>query len=218
MTGQPIVDAAQWQAARAALLSEEKRLTRDLDRLAAERRKLPWVQVTRAYRFTTPDGEKSLADLFDGRKQLIVYHHMLKEDDPAPCPGCSMLADELPRLEHLHARNTTLVMVSHAPLSQIRAFAARMGWPVPWFESRDSFTPDHGYGTHGPGYSVFIRQGDQVFYTYGCTDRGTEMVCGTMAMLDMTPMGRGEVWQDAPAWVEQNQPYQWWRLHDEYEG
>jgi predicted dithiol-disulfide oxidoreductase (DUF899 family) len=217
MTGQPVVDAATWQTARDALLVEEKRLTRDLDRLAAQRRQMPWQRVVTDYRFTTPEGEKGLADLFEGRRQLVVYHHMLRENDPAPCPGCSMLADELPELAHLHARNTTLVMVSNAPLAQMLAFRQRMGWAVPWFETRDSFTPDHGYGRHGPGYSVFIRQGDAVFYTYGCTDRGTEIVGGTMSMLDITPMGRQEDWEQSPDWVPKSPPYQWWRLHDEYE-
>lgn len=215
-TLQPVVSAEEWKAARAALLAEEKAVTKALDRLSALRRQMPWQKVDKPYVFNTPDGPKGLPDLFDGRRQLIVYHHMLRPADPSPCPGCSMLADELPNLAHVNARDTTLLMVSRAPLAEILVFRARMGWPVPWVETTDDFNTDFGMGTYGPGYSVFFRDKDAVYYTYSCTDRGTETVVGTFGHLDITPMGRQEKWQGAPDWVPQGDPYVWWRLHDEY--
>ena len=141
---------------------------------------------------------------------------MLRADDPAPCRGCCLLADQLPELAHLHARETTLVMVSRAPLTQIEAFRLRMGWSVPWVETTDSLNQDMGRGTHGPGFSVFFREGDAVFHTYGCTARETERATTVWGLLDMTPMGRQEDWQEAPPWVPQGPAYRWWKLHDEY--
>ena len=218
LAGQPVVSRAEWQAAREALLAEEKEMTRAMDRLAAKRRELPWVAVSDDYRFVTDQGEKRLIDLFAGRRQLVIYHHMLRPDDPSPCPGCSMLVDELPRMEHLHARDTTLVVVSAAPLAQINAFKQRMGWSFEWVEALGTFNVDFSGHQYGPGYSVFIQNGGRVFYSYGCDDRGTEAVVGCFGTLDITPMGRQEDWQDAPAWVPQTPPYVWWRLHDQYEG
>lgn len=216
-SGHPVVDADTWKTARNALLAEEKAVTREIDRVAALRRALPWRKVESTYTFITPDGPKTLAGLFAGRRQLIVYHHMLRAADPSPCPGCAMLADDLPNLAHIHARDTTLLMVSRAPLAEILAFRARMGWTVPWVETTDSFNEDVGMGTHGPGYTVYIQDGGAIFQTYDCTDRGTEIVVGTFGHLDITPMGRQEKWQDAPPWVPQGDPYVWWRLHDRYE-
>ncbi len=212
----PVVDETAWAAARAALLAEEKALTKATDRVAAHRRDLPWRAVATDYRFVTPRGPASLADLFEGRRQLIVYHHMLRPADPRPCPGCSLLADQVPHLSHLHARDTTFTMVSKAPLAEIEAFRARMGWSFPWVETTDSFSPDHGMGDHGPGFSVFFRDAGGVFHTYATTDRGTEAALTVWGLLDMTPMGRQENWQDAPSWVPQGNPFEWWRLHDEY--
>lgn len=212
----PIATAEDWSAARAALLAEEKALTRATDRIAARRRALPWLKVTQDYRFAAPEGQLGLADLFAGRRQLIVYHHMLRPADPAPCPGCALLVDQLPHLSHLHARDTTLTLVSIAPLAEISAFKARMGWTVPWVQTTDSFSPDFGMGPIGPGFTVFIRQGDDIFHTYRCTGRETERTTTVWGLLDMTPMGRQETWQEAPDWVPQAAPYQWWRLHDQY--
>ncbi len=212
----PVVDDTTWAAARDALLDEEKAATTMLDRIAAKRRHMPWREVTRDYRFVTPDGPAGLAHLFDNRRQLIVYHHMMRGGDRDPCSGCGLLADQVPHLAHLHARDTTFTMVSSAPLAEILAFRARMGWTFPWVESTDSFTPDHNMGDSGPGFTVFIRDQDRVFHTYTTTDRGTETALTVWGLLDMTPMGRQENWQDAPDWVPQGAPYQWWRLHDRY--
>ncbi len=212
----PIVDETAWTAARAALLAEEKALTEAMDLVAAKRRQLPWREVTANYRFITPTGPASLADLFDGRRQLIVYHHMLRPADPSPCSGCGMLADQVPNLAHLHARDTTFTMVSKAPLAEILAFRARMGWTFPWVETTDSFNTDHGMGERGPGFTVFFLDANRVYQTYATTDRGTETALTVWGLLDMTAMGRQEDWQDAPEWVPQGAPFQWWRLHDEY--
>jgi predicted dithiol-disulfide oxidoreductase (DUF899 family) len=211
----PVTDADGWAAARAALLEEEKALTAAMDRVAALRRRMPWRPVTQDYRFVTEAGPAGLADLFDGRRQLIVYHHMLRPADPAPCSGCSMMADQLPHLAHLHARDTSLTMVSRAPLAEILAFRKRMGWTMPWAETTDSFNTDMGMGERGPGFTVYIRDGDRIWLSYATTGRGTET--GTVwSLLDMTPMGRQEDWQDAPDWVPRTPPYAWWRLHDSY--
>jgi len=130
-----VVSPAEWESARAALLVKEKQATRARDALAAERRRLPMVRVEKQYAFEGPNGEASLLDLFDGRRQLIVYHHMLQPGDADPCSGCSMVVDSIVHLAHLYARDTSLAVVSRAPSAEIEAFKKRMGWPVPWFSS-----------------------------------------------------------------------------------
>ena len=211
-----IVSKDKWQAAYEALQEKEKALTAAHDRLAAERRRAPWMAVEANYRFKGPDGEASLPDLFDGRRQLIVYHHMLKPDDPSPCEGCCMFGDQIPHLAHLHARDTSFVLVSRAPLDQIEAFRKRMGWQIPWFETTDDFNADFGI-TKGFGLNVFYRPDDRIFRTYFTTGRGVETLGTPFAFLDLTPLGRQETWEDSPAGVPQSEPYHWWRLHDEYE-
>jgi predicted dithiol-disulfide oxidoreductase (DUF899 family) len=212
----PVVAPEDWAAARAALLAEEKALTAATDRIAALRRRMPWRAVTKDYRFRRDSGPAGLADLFDGRRQLIVYHHMLRPADPSPCSGCSMVADQLPHLSHLHARDTTLTLVSRAPIAEILAFRDRMGWTMPWAETTDSFNRDFGMGERGPGFTVFFRDGGGIYHSYATTGRGNESVPTVWGLLDLTPMGRQEAWQDAPAWVPQTAPYAWWRLHDGY--
>jgi predicted dithiol-disulfide oxidoreductase (DUF899 family) len=204
-----------WIEALRTFLAEEKALTRAQDRLAAARRRLPRYQVEDRYLFETPQGPARLSDLFDGRDQLIVYHHMLRPADPDPCPGCSMFADSVPHLAHLHARNTSLVMVSRAPLAEIEAFKARMGWTMPWVETRDGFNADFGV-TGGFGLNVFLREGGAIWRTYFTSGRGVEALGSVWSFLDLTPYGRQETWQDAPAGAPQDAPYEWWRLHDEY--
>ena len=162
--GPEAVSEDAWAHARAVLLAEEKALTRAQDRVAAARRRLPRHQVEDYYRFETPMGEASLSDLFDGRDQLIVYHHMLRPSDPDPCSGCGMFADRLPHLAHLHARNTSFVMVSKAPLAEIEAFKTRMGWTMPWVETRDDFNADFGV-TEGFSLNVFLREGGMIWRT-----------------------------------------------------
>lgn len=212
-----IVSHSEWRAARDRLLAKEKAHTRAADALAAERRRLPMVEVEKAYVFEGPDGPASLIDLFDGRRQLIVYHHMLEPDDDAPCSGCSMFVDNIGHLAHLHARDTSLVLVSIAPIAEIEAFRKRMGWTVPWFSAAGSdFNPDFDVTT-GFGLNVFLRDGDRVFRTYFTTGRGVEALGSNWTFLDLTPLGRQEDWEDSPAGWPRERPYQWWHLHDEYD-
>ncbi|MFP7571028.1 DUF899 domain-containing protein [Marivita sp. S2033] len=212
---QRIVSRKDWSAAREALLAREKELTRAQDQLAAERRRQPWEKVTKDYVFVTPSGKAGLADLFDGRRQLIVYHHMLKPADPDPCAGCGMVGDQIPHLAHLHARDTSLVFVSRAPLTEIKAFRARMGWQMPWVESRDNFGVDFDVPKYF-GLNVFIRDGGDIFRTYFTKGRGVETLGTVWTLLDITPLGRQETWEDAPEGTPQDAAHQWLRLHDEY--
>jgi predicted dithiol-disulfide oxidoreductase (DUF899 family) len=219
-----IVSRAEWRKARNKLLVKEKAETRRRDALAAERRRLPMVRVDKDYIFTGSKGKLRLQDLFEGRRQLILYHFMFApgvEGWPtAGCPGCSMVVDNVGHLAHLHARDTSFVLVSRAPLAKIKAYQKRMGWKVPWFSSADSdFNVDFGVTTKEGetfGLSIFLRDGDQVFHTYFTADRGVEALGSSWTFLDLTPFGRQEDWEDTPAGRPQTAPYQWWRRHDEY--
>ncbi|MGI3170292.1 DUF899 domain-containing protein [Pseudooceanicola sp. C21-150M6] len=204
-----------WTAALDKLREAEKELTRAHDRLAAERRKLPWEPVGQAYRFETPEGHIGLTDLFAGRRQLIVYHHMLKPGDTSPCAGCSMVGDQIPHLAHLHARDTSLVFVAKAPIDEIQAFRQRMGWEFPFVSTLDQFNADFGV-TGGFGLNVFFRDGEDIYRTYFTTARGVEALGTPWTFLDLTPLGRQEDWEDSPEGVSQTGPYRWWRLHDAY--
>ncbi|MEM7054503.1 MAG: DUF899 domain-containing protein [Pseudomonadota bacterium] len=210
-----IVPHEDWLAALAALQQKEKALTAMQDELAAERRRMPRERVTKTYRFNTPTGPATLHDLFDSRRQLIVYHHMLKSDDTEPCPGCCMVGDQIPHLAHLHARDTSLVFVARAPIEEIDAFKKRMRWTMPWFSTGESFNSDFGVTT-GFGLNVFLRDGDAILRTYYTTGRGAEMLGTPWAFLDLTPFGRQETWEVSPPGTPQSEPYQWWRLHDQY--
>ncbi len=220
MTTPPIVDPQRWRDAVEELRTEEKALTRQLDVLAAKRRRLPMVELAVDYRFTGPGGEASLAELFAGRPQLIVYHFMLPPDAHHICEGCAMFLDQLPHLAHLHARDTSLAVVSRAPFDQLEAVRARMGWTVPWYSSYGSgFNDDMGVTTDtGESFalSVFLREGDRIYRTYVTEARGVETLGTPWALLDLTPYGRQEAWQDTPEGRPQSAPYAWWRLHDDY--
>jgi predicted dithiol-disulfide oxidoreductase (DUF899 family) len=204
-----------WQQARQGLLAKEKAHTRASDRLAAERRRLPWMKVAKKYSFETLTGNVGLVDLFEGRRQLIIYHHMLKPADPEPCSGCGMVGDQIPHLAHMHQRDTTLAFVSRAPIDEIAAFKRRMGWMMPWYSTTDSFNADHGV-TSGFGVNVFYRDGEDVYRTYFTTGRAAETLGTIWTFLDLTPLGRQETWEDSPEGSPQTPPYRWWRLHDEY--
>ncbi len=219
-----IVSQAEWQAARDRLLAREKAATRAQDALAAERRRLPMVRIEKDYLFEGPQARKRLPELFDGRRQLILYHFMFAAGvDGWPtsgCPGCSFFVDNISHLAHLHARDTSLVLVSCAPLARIAAYQKRMGWTVPWYSSSgNDFNVDFGVTTDEGetfGLSVFLRDGDKVFRTYFTTRRGVEALGSTWTFLDLTPFGRQENWEDSPAGWPQTPPYEWWRRHDEY--
>ncbi len=220
-----IVSPAEWRAARDQLLTKEKAATHARDALAAERRRLPMEHIDKAYLFEGPDGKASLLDLFEGRRQLIVYHFMFApgvEGWPeAGCSGCSMFVDQVGHLAHLHARDTSFALVSLAPLANIERYRERMGWTIPWFSSSGTdFNVDFGLSTpQGEtfGLSVFFRDGSKIYRTYFTAGRGVEALGSVWTFLDLTPLGRQEDWEDSPAGYPQTPPYQWWRRHDEYE-
>jgi len=234
----------EWLAARTRLLASEKELTHHRDAVNAERRRLPMVEIDKAYDFDGPHGEARLVDLFDGRRQLIVYHFMFDPAWDEGCPNCSFLVDNIGHLAHLRARDTSLVLVSRAPLAKIVAFKARMGWRIPWYSSFGSdFNYDfhvthdeavapveynyrdkaalvqHGedYFTEGEshGLSVFLRDGERVFHTYSTYARGVDLLLGTYNYLDLTPLGRQEDWEAPPG--RSDSPFlAWVRYHDRY--
>jgi predicted dithiol-disulfide oxidoreductase (DUF899 family) len=221
----PVVSPAEWQVARDKLLVKEKEATRARDALAAARRRLPLVEIEKEYVFEGPDGKTTLLDLFGGRRQLIVYHFMFAPGvagwPDAGCDGCSMVVDNIGHLAHLHARNTSLVLVSRAPLAKIEPYRERMGWTVPWFSSSGSdFNVDFGLTTDEGeifGLSVFLCDDDRVFRTYFTSGRGVEALGSNWTFLDLTPLGRQEDWEDSPEGYPQTPRYEWWRRHDEYD-
>ena len=218
-TPPPIVSAEAWEAARQQMLAEEKAFTRARDALAAGRRRMPWQPVDKAYRFEGPGGPASLADLFAGRRQLIVYRAFFEPGvfgwpDHA-CRGCSLGADQVSHLAHLNARDTTLVYVSRAPQADIVRLKAKMGWEMPWYTLTDSFDADFGVD-EWHGHNVFIRDEDQVFRTYFINNRGDEAMGSVWSYLDLTPLGRQETWEDSPEGYPQEPPYKWWRWRGEY--
>ncbi|MFJ5986271.1 DUF899 domain-containing protein [Lentzea sp. NPDC092896] len=216
----PVVSAEEWNAAREDLLRKEKEHTRAKDALSAQRRRLPWVRVEKRYTFEGPEGSVDLPGLFDGRRQLIVYRHFFEPgvaDYPdGGCSGCAMFTDNLGHLAHLNARDVTFVLVSAAPQDDITRYRHRMGWDqVPWFTTRDDFSKDFGVDEYF-GLNVFIRDGDEVYRTYFTNARSAEQTGNVWSLLDLTPLGRQEEWEDSPEGWPQEAPYQWWRRHDEY--
>jgi predicted dithiol-disulfide oxidoreductase (DUF899 family) len=224
-----IVSAEEWQAAREAILAKEKEATRARDALAAERRRLPMVRIDKDYAFDGADRKATLLDLFEGRRQLLMYHFMFGPNQDAGCDGCSMFVDQIGHLAHLHARDTSFALVSRAPMTKIEAYRKRMGWTIPWYSSFASdFNFDFGVGPEAPqqgvdqdgesfGLSVFLRDGEDIYRTYFTTARGVEALGSVWTFLDLTPLGRQETWEDSSAGYPQTKPYEWWRRHDEYE-
>src|SRR6516162_464494 len=220
-----VVSPQQWRAAREQLLAKEKEATRAKDAVDAARRELPMTEVTKDYVFTGPGGQVNLPGLFDGRRQLITYHFMWRHEqsgfpgEDQGCPTCSFLVDSIGDLSHLHASDTTLVLVSRAPIASIERFKTRMGWAVPWYSSHggdfnydfhvsfdEAITPlEYDYmdkqtlvrkapyirsGADGPGASVFMRADGRVFHAYSAYARGLDPLLGTYRWLDLTPLGR----------------------------
>jgi predicted dithiol-disulfide oxidoreductase (DUF899 family) len=215
----PIVTPREWEAARQQLLVKEKELTRARDALAAQRRRMPWLAMETQYAFDGPEGKASLLDLFDGRRQLIVYRAFFEPGvfgwpDHA-CRGCSLVADQVAHIAHLNARDTTLVFVSRAPQPDIARMKVRMGWMMPWYTMIDEFDADFGVD-EWHGTNVFFRDGGRVFRTYFINNRGDEALGSTWSYLDMTALGRQEEWEDSPEGYPQTPPYEWWNWHDEY--
>ena len=231
-TNHSVVARDQWLAERKALLEREKQLTRLGDEVARERRALSWVRMDKDYVFDSADGPRALADLFDGRHQLVMQHFMLPPGWEQGCKSCSYMADHTdPTLAHLAARDTSFVAVSRAPLADIERFRRRMGWKFPWVsshgttfnhdfhvtftaEEKENGTLDYNFGgkPHGlelPGVSVFWKDKDgSVFHTYSTYGRGVEVMMHTYNLLDLTPKGRDEEGAPIMAWV---------RHHDRYE-
>lgn len=216
-----VVSRDEWLAAQKAFLAREKEFTRQRDKLNAERRRLPMVKIEKAYVFEGPDGKASLLDLFEGRRQLILYHFMFGPDWDEGCEGCSMLVDNMGHPAHLHARDTSRVLVSRAPLAKLERYKTRMGWTLPWYSSFGSdFNYDFGVTTDQGetfGLSVFLHDDDSIFQTYFTNGRGVEYLGSNWSYLDLTPFGRQEAWEDSPAGWPQTPPYAWWRRHDEYD-
>ena len=219
MLTNPVVSREEWLEARKALLVQEKEETRRRDKLRAARQNLPWVRIDKTYTFDTPTGKKTLADLFDGRSQLMIYHFMFGPDWEAGCPGCSFLADHIDgTLAHLNHHDVTFVAVSRAPLAKIEAYKKRMGWKFPWlssfgsdfnFDFHVSFTKEELEGgkvfynftemsgdqanDELPGMSAFARDdAGNVYHTYSDYARGGEEILTTLMILDRAPKGRNE--------------------------
>ncbi len=240
MPSQPVVPHEEWLAARRDLLAQEKEFTRQRDELSRLRRAMPWERVEKAYSFEGPKGRETLAELFDGRGQLVVYHFMLGPEWEEGCPSCSMLADHYdPVVAHLQQRDVTLVTVSRAPLAKIEEFKKRMGWRFKWVSSSESsfnfdfgvsFTReaiaagplDYNYGSSNPpqmeelpGLSVFARGDDgAVYHTYSTYARGLDLLLGVYNFLDLVPKGRDE--EGLPytmAWVKHRDRYDGPEVH-----
>jgi predicted dithiol-disulfide oxidoreductase (DUF899 family) len=219
-----VVSTKEWEAAQKKFLVKEKAATRASDKLAAERRRLPRLRMEKDYVFKGPGGKATLLDLFEGRRQLLLYHFMYAPDvggwPKAACPGCSMVVDNLGNLIHLNARETSFALVSRAPLARIQAYKKRMGWTLPWYSSAGTeFNRDMGVTTdEGENFclSAFIREGDEIFRTYYTGGRGIETRGTIWTLLDLTALGRQETWEDSPPGYPQTPPFQWWRRHDEY--
>ncbi len=229
MTTHRIVSREEWLKAAKAQLVKEKEFTRQRDELARERRELPWQKVEKPYVFETPTGKATLADLFDGKSQLIVQHFMFGPDWNEGCPSCSFWTDNFNGVDvHLAHRDTAFVLVSRAPIAKLEAYRKRMGWTVRWVSSLDndfnfdfgvSFQPNEEgskynldtmrpYGQEAPGLSAF-RKGDDgaIYRTYSTYARGLDVLNGTYHLLDMTSKGRDE---------DPKHPMSWVRRHDRY--
>ena len=214
-----IVSRDEWLAAHEKLVAKEKQLTHQRDALAAERRRMPWLAVEKQYQFDGPSGKASLLDLFEGRRQLIVYRAFFEPGvfgwpDHA-CRGCSLGADQVSHLSHLNARDTTLAYASRAPQPDIQRLKARMEWKMPWYTITDTFDKDFGVD-EWHGHNAFIREDDKIFRTCFINNRGDEAMGNVWSYLDITALGRQETWEDSPTGYPQTPPYKWWNWHDEY--
>jgi predicted dithiol-disulfide oxidoreductase (DUF899 family) len=211
-----IVSEEEWQRSHEDLLAKEKEATRTRDALAAERRRQPMTELSPDYEFEGPDGIVKLPDLFEGRRQLILYHFWFPPEGE-PCGGCSMFTDQIGHLAHINARDTSLALVSRARRPQIERFKRRMGWSIPWYTViGEDFQKARGT-TEWFSLDVFLRDGERVFLTYATTGRGVEALGSVWTFLDLTPLGRQEEWEDTPPGRPQTPKYGWWKLHDEYE-
>ncbi|MCO1654108.1 DUF899 domain-containing protein [Pseudonocardia humida] len=212
-----LADHASWAAALAEHRAREKELTRRVDALAAERRRLPMVEVG-PYTLRGEDGDVGLAEVFEGRAQLITYHFMWTPGTHDQCGGCTFFTSHVGTLEPLHSKDTTFAIVTAGPWEEAVAYRDRFGWTMPWYSTAESpFGADMGAGPgEGFGLNVFVRDGDRVFRTYHTDGRGSEPFTNSWALLDLTPNGRQEDWQDVPAGRPQGERYQWWPEPERY--
>lgn len=232
----PVVSYSEWLAQRTQLLEHEKEVTHQYDRVAAERRRLPMVRIEKEYAFDGPSGKLRLLDLFEDRAQLIVYHFMFDPAWEKGCPGCTGFVDALGDLSMLAERNTTFALISRAPLAKLEAYKKQHGWSWPWYSSFESDfnydfhvtfdekvrpveynfrskaeiiargSPDHFDG-EAHGLSVFFRLNDEVYHTYSAYARGVESLTDSYSLLDTTPYGRQEDWEDSPTGWPQKPTY-----------
>ncbi|RZJ01198.1 MAG: DUF899 domain-containing protein [Brevundimonas sp.] len=215
----PLVSAEEWKAASMRMLLKEKAHSRARDALAAERRRMPWMEITKDYLFLGDGIQLTLLDLFQGRRQLILYRAFYEpgvSDWPnKACIGCSMVADQTAHPAHLAARDTSLAFVSRAPQAELARLKARMGWThIPWYTLTDDFDVDFGVD-QWHATDAFIRDGDRIFRTYTTHGgRGDEQMGNTWNYLDLTALGRQEDWEDSPRGYPQTPAYGWWVWHD----
>jgi predicted dithiol-disulfide oxidoreductase (DUF899 family) len=242
MDDPPIVSRQDWLDARKDFLAKEKEFSRQRDVLNVERRRLPMVEIDKQYVFESEDGKVSLLDLFEGRSQLLIYHFMWLFHEDQGCPSCSFLVDNIGNLAHLHARDTSLAVVTRGPLADSMRFRERMGWTVPWYSSSggdfnydfhvtidDAVAPVEynyrGLADLGPtwqgwsgemhGISAFLRHDERVFHTYSSYARGCDLLVGTYNWLDLTARGRQEDWEQ-PHGRSDSPLMGWLRHHDRY--
>jgi predicted dithiol-disulfide oxidoreductase (DUF899 family) len=243
MADPQVVSRDEWLVARKQLLAQEKELTGHRDEVNAARRRLPMVEIDAEYVFDGPDGKAGLLDVFDGRRQLLVWHFMFDPSWDEGCPSCSFIIDHIGfQLSHLHARDTSLAAISRAPIEKLAAHKQRMRWTIPWYSSHGS---DFNYDFHvtldpavapveynyqpppdalaevewpmeGHAVSAFLRDGDRVFHTYQSYARGGELLIGTYNWLDLTALGRQEDWEE-PAGRSDGPAQSWLRRHDRYD-
>ncbi|MFL0410141.1 DUF899 family protein [Microbacterium paludicola] len=210
----PVADQATWQRARDELLLREKAHTREGDAIAAARRRLPMVEIDASVEVTGPDGPVPFVSLFDGREELVVYKHMWHDGAPhqGQCEGCTVSAWHLRDAVYLNARGVSFAILCEGPWDEIAPFLRFMGYTQPWYSVRGLGWPIGGEMGH---FTVFLRRGDRVFLTYDTTGRGTEIADGQLQLLDLTPYGRGEAWQEVPdGWPEGREACWYWRTDD----
>jgi predicted dithiol-disulfide oxidoreductase (DUF899 family) len=207
----PVVDQQTWRAALDELRVREKAATRELDAIAAQRRRLPMVELPK-YVLTGPDGPVCLAEVFDGRSQLIVYNHMWTDGEEWQCPGCTGFTSQFTRLEFLDNYDARFVIVTNGPIDEALAYKAKVGNKMDWYSSAgSSFGADMDAGPgEGFGVNVFMRDGETVYRTWHTNGRGTEQLSHSFALIDLLPWGRQEEWQDSPDGWPQQPTYSGW--------
>lgn len=206
----------EWEDARRELLEAEKEQTRARDAVVARRRRMPWLRLEQDHVLEGPHGPTRLVDVFEGRRQLLLYHFMWTPGQVDACDGCSMFLDHWGHPAHLWARDVTRAVVSPGPLAEIEPFRERMGWDVPWYSALGTGLYDELRMHGGFALNVLVREGDEIHRTYMIDGRGVDYLGSTWSFLDLTPFGRQEEWEDSPPGTPQGPRYEWWHKHDEY--